>query len=222
MRWTPEEHSLIADVMQDSGAPRSVVIKELIDLRMLTAKAPAPRPPFSPRIAPNSPRLPSRPASARPNMGGPMVPIRVSFMGPRPASAPRSPRVRAHEAAVVKPKKKNNDRWETTADLAYPNYAKTHKHIYQPQGISEAELAELTALKQELYDQEHRMHLQLTPDELSAEIQKRTHHSDVFHRKPLPKWLAANACDVVRPVDESRYTSKSRRPGDNRPPWQYC
>ena len=152
-----------------------------------------------------------------------MVPIRVSFMGPRPASAPRSPRVRAHEAAVVvKPKKKKNDRWETTADLAYPNYAKTHKHIYQPQGISEEELAELTALKQELYDKEHRMHLKMTPDELSAEIQKRTHHSDVFHRKPLPKWLAANACDVVRPVDESRFTSKSRRPGDNRPPWQYC
>lgn len=150
-----------------------------------------------------------------------MVPIHPSFMGPRPASAPRSPRVKATQVQNLKPTMKKNDRWGTTSDLAYPDYAQTHKQIYLPKGLTNEELAELTALKQQLYEQEHEMHLKMTPDQLSAEIQKRTHHSDVFHRKPVPKWLAANACDVVRPVDESRYSSKSRRPGDNRPPWQY-
>lgn len=229
--YSRDEENLIADVMNESGATRAVVIQELMALRMLVPKPPPPRPPFSPRISHNSQRTGApRPSSARgapPQVQSP----RGSFMAPRPGSAraPASPRT-AKPAAAKRPQSArlpnlyDDVKWQTSYELQYPNYAKypQYKHIYQPKGLSEEELAELTAMKKDLYEREHKAHLKMTPDELAADLMARTHVSDIFHRKPLPKWMAGNVNDIVRPVDKSRYASNSKRQGDNRPAWKYC
>jgi len=219
---------LIRDVMADSGASRGIVVKELLALKMLQPKPDEPRPPFSPRISTDSqryvvPKPPtSRPASARP------ASARTSFMAPRPPSAPLTPRAGAARPKPPQQKRPQSarlpepTRWNTSNELQYPNWSKTHKHLYLPTNMTPEELAELTALKKSVFEREQRAHLKMTPEELSNELQARTNHSDIFHTKPVPKWMASNACDIVRPVDESRFASNNRRPGDMRAPWQYC